>query len=443
MKIKLALIATAAAAIIGGIFFAPNGDTTAAGVTAATDVVVIDHEGDLVKGASIAITDAEGKEISSVETTDEGTVRPHFTTDGTYSIRASLPKDYVPLKDTDGPVGHAPCSGDLLLCITIEVAGNEVRLPGAQVGLDRLDFTVTDEKPEPRIEIRIVDIDDPAKYVTGGTLSITEGNDAAKVVYSEANKSGLHNTDQLTAGNFLIRWSPSGTHGLAPGQTNPFVIRVEQKEIVTILATQVNVSAGSEIQPPEKQTGGIFRVRDVDTNQLVAGGSVTLSYVDQSGTYQQVESPNSGESLFLEFGSLIVHLSGVPEGYEVVSKVTVHTYDAGTTSGVFTVQVRELKKTPPPTTTLPPIVEPEDEPTEENRVGPAEPEPVEEPPAEEAPAEDISVDPELADKIADCFMYLEMYPQLLELDPLLSTACTENVDFARSVISGLLDELGL
>jgi len=57
--------------------------------------------------------------------------------------------------------------------------------------------------------------------------------------------------------------------------------------------------------------------------------------------------------------------------------------------------------------------------------------------------EDISVDPELADKIADCFMYLEMYPQLLELDPLLSTACTENVDFARSVISGLLDELGL
>ena len=443
MKIKLALIATAAAVIIGGIFFAPNGDATAAVGTAATDVVVIDHEGDLVKGATIAITDAEGKEISSVETTDEGTVRPHFTTAGTYSIRATLPEDYVPLKDTDGPVGNAPCSGNLLLCITVNVTGNEVRLPGAQIGLNRFDFTVTDEKPEPRIEVRIVDVDNPEIYVTGGTLSITEGNDAAKVVYSEANKSGVHNTDQLTAGNFLIRWSPSGTHGLAPGQTNPHVIRVEQKKIVTILAKQVNVSTGSEIQPPEKQTGGIFRVRDVDTNQLVAGGSVTRSYVDQTGTYQQIESPNSGESLFLEYGSIIVHLSGVPEGYEVVSKVTVHTYDAGTTSGVFTVQVREIKKTPPPTTTLPPIVEPEDEPTEENRVGPPDPVLEEEPPAEETPAEDISVDQAHAAEVADCFMYLEMYPELLELDPLLSTACTENVDFARSVISGLLDELGI
>ncbi len=448
MKIKVALITIAAAVTVGGIFFAPKGQATPPAGTAATNVVVVDHEGDLVKGATITITDANGKELSRAETTDEGTVRPHFNSDGTYSIKASLPKDFSPKNDTDGPVKNAPCKSDLLLCITVDVKGTDVRLKNAQLGLQQYDFTVTDETPEPRIEVRIIDVDNQEDLVVGGTLSITEGNDAAKVVYSEPNKSGKHTTGQLTAGNFIIRWSPSGTHGLAPGQTNPQMVQVGKKTLVTIFAKQVNVSSGSEIQPPERQTGATFRVRDIDTDQPVAGGSVKLSYIDQSGTYKQIESANKGESIYIEYGSLIVHLSEVPKDYELVSKVTVHTYDAGTTGDVFTVHVRKIEKVVPPTTTVPPIVEPEEESTEGQRVGPAEPELVEEPgaeeaPVEEAPAEDISVDQHLADKIADCFMYLEMYPQLLELDPLLSTACTENVDFARSVISELLDELGL
>jgi hypothetical protein len=442
MKIKIALITVAAAIIISGIWFAPKGQSASPVGTAATNVVVVDHEGDKVKGATITITDGKGAPLSNATTTDEGTVRPHFPADGVYSIRAALPKDFVPKDDTDGPVSNAPCSGDLLLCITVNVKGTDVRLVGAQLGLNKYQFTVTDEKPEPRIEVRIIDVDNTNTYVDGGTLSISEAGDPTKVAYSEPNKSGLHTTNQLTAGNFLVRWSPSGTHGLAPGQTNPQVVQVGQKVIVVILAKQVNVSTGSEIQPPERQTGGSFRVRDVDTKQLVNGGTVTKSFIDQTGTYKQTVFANTGDNIFIEFGSLIIHLSALPENYELVSKVTVHTYAAGTTSDVFYVDVREIKQAPP-TTTLPPIVEPEEEPAEEIRIGPAEPQLEEAPVEEEVPAEDVAVDPALAEQIADCFMYLEMYPQLQELDPMLPATCESNVAFARGVISNLLTELGL
>ncbi|MFT7647254.1 MAG: hypothetical protein ACI8Y4_002000 [Candidatus Poriferisodalaceae bacterium] len=64
-------------------------------------------------------------------------------------------------------------------------------------------------------------------------------------------------------------------------------------------------------------------------------------------------------------------------------------------------------------------------------------------PAEEAPAEEAPGDSEEDELRSDCFMYLEMYPELIELDPYLSTYCDSNPADARSIISGLLSELGL
>jgi hypothetical protein len=52
------------------------------------------------------------------------------------------------------------------------------------------------------------------------------------------------------------------------------------------------------------------------------------------------------------------------------------------------------------------------------------------------------VDPE-AELRADCFMYLEMYPQLAEADPGLPAYCEVNPSGARGIISSLFDELGI
>ncbi len=66
---------------------------------------------------------------------------------------------------------------------------------------------------------------------------------------------------------------------------------------------------------------------------------------------------------------------------------------------------------------------------------PEEPEPsVTEPPV---------IDPPINEAVADCLMYLELYPALLEIDPFLEQLCETDVDAARSRISVLLDELGL
>ena len=40
-------------------------------------------------------------------------------------------------------------------------------------------------------------------------------------------------------------------------------------------------------------------------------------------------------------------------------------------------------------------------------------------------------------------MYLEMYPELLEIDPGLAALCDADVNAARSLISALLAELDL
>jgi len=58
------------------------------------------------------------------------------------------------------------------------------------------------------------------------------------------------------------------------------------------------------------------------------------------------------------------------------------------------------------------------------------------------PTDPPVTDPPVTDPdVADCFMYLEMYPELVELDPQLPSLCEANVDAARSIISGLLDDL--
>lgn len=66
------------------------------------------------------------------------------------------------------------------------------------------------------------------------------------------------------------------------------------------------------------------------------------------------------------------------------------------------------------------------------------------PPPTDAPATDPpTADPSVDEAIADCFMYLEMYPELLEIDPGLAALCDADVNAARSLISALLAELDL
>jgi hypothetical protein len=63
-------------------------------------------------------------------------------------------------------------------------------------------------------------------------------------------------------------------------------------------------------------------------------------------------------------------------------------------------------------------------------------------PMDEAPVEEELFDPE-AELRADCFMYLEMYPQLAEADPGLPAYCEVNPSGARGIIRSLFDELGI
>jgi hypothetical protein len=72
-------------------------------------------------------------------------------------------------------------------------------------------------------------------------------------------------------------------------------------------------------------------------------------------------------------------------------------------------------------------------------------------PSAEAPAQAIPAekDPDETAGAADddleneCFMYLERHPQLVELDPGLTTYCSTNPAAARDIIGALLEEMGL
>lgn len=58
-------------------------------------------------------------------------------------------------------------------------------------------------------------------------------------------------------------------------------------------------------------------------------------------------------------------------------------------------------------------------------------------------ADRVIEDPAGAAAKADCFMYLELYPELLEIDPGLAALCKTDPAGAQRAISALLEELGL
>ena len=116
------------------MLFAPTGDAapTAPAALAATDVFVIDYEGEPVEKATIttSATDANGTRttVQTLTTNAEGKARPHFSksTDAngtTYAIHATLPADFTSRMDTGEGVGHAPVAVVCVRYTTLERVG--------------------------------------------------------------------------------------------------------------------------------------------------------------------------------------------------------------------------------------------------------------------------------------------------------------------------------
>ena len=372
VNVALLLITTFVTALFGGkVFFAPTSDTapTAPAAMAATDVFVIDHDGDPVEKATIttSTTDANGVStpVQTLTTNTEGKARPHFpqstnSNGTTYAIHATLPADFTSRMDSDEGVGHSPCTGDQMLCITVVVRATDVSLVGSQAPASKLQFDVDATKPQPRADIHTKD--SSGNVVKGGVVMVLDADD--KEVWSGPNADGTTPSKLLAKGEYRVAWKTLPDKYEASPKQDDRLQTVKEKKIFELFADLI-------AQAPQ------------DTSSM----AVTED-IEHSASPAQIEAAPEEEA-------------------------------ATVTEWVATPATPDE---PAPTPAADPAFE--------------EIEVVEAP----APVEEIEV---VDTGTADCFMYLEMYPELTEIDPGLPSYCEIDSAAARALISELLIELGL
>jgi len=412
VNVALLLITTFVSALFGGkVFFAPTSDVapTAPAAMAATDVFVIDHDGDPVEKATITTSamDVNGVRttVQTLTTNTEGKARPHFpkstAPNGTaYAIHATLPDDFNSRMDSDEGVGHAPCTGDQMLCITVVVRAADVSLVGSLAPASKLQFDVDATKPQPRADIHTKD--SSGNVVTGGVVMVLDAND--KEVWSGPNPDGTTLSKLLGKGEYRVAWKTlPKNHKASPNQDDRLQT-VKEKKVFELFADPI-------AQAPQ------------DTSSMAVTEDIGYS----AGPAEIEAAPEEEAATVAEWVA------------------TPTTPDEPAADPVF--EEIEVVEAPAPVEEVPAPVEEIEvveapAPVEEIEVVEA-PAPVQDIPApvEEAPAP-VAEEPVDAGT-ADCFMYLEMYPELTEIDPGLPSYCDIDNAAARALISELLIELGL
>ncbi len=424
VNVALLLITTFVSALFGGkVFFAPTSDAapTAPAAMAATDVFVIDHDGDPVEKAIITTSaeDANGVSttVQTLTTNSEGKVRPHFpkstaSNGTTYAIHATLPDDFNSRMDTDEGVGHAPCTGDQMLCITVVVRATDVSLVGSQAPASKLQFDVDATKPQPRADIHTKD--SSGNVVKGGVVMVLDADD--NEVWSGPNPDGTTLSKLLKKGEYRVAWKTlPKNHKASPSQDDRLQT-VKEKKVFELFADPI-------AQAPE-DTSSMAVTEDIEYS---AGPTeIEAAPEEEAATVaERVATPTTPDE---------------PAADPVFEEIEVVEAPAAVEEVPAPVEEIEVVEVPAPVEEIEVVEAPA--PVEEIEVVEA-PAPAEEVPApvEEAPAP--AADEPVDAGTADCFMYLEMYPELTEIDPGLPSYCEFDNAAARALISELLIELGL
>ncbi len=460
MKTALAtmiILGTLASSIVAGaLFFSPNADLagpTAPGVPGSVTVVVTDDEGDPVEKAKVSVKDDANNRTGKTETTDAtGKALVHLPTDGWYSIHTELPSDYSPRTDIDKEQPGLCQGEDHRLCITVQLKGAEVTLEGDKTPRTELTVEANDLTPEPRVSLSTFD-SSTDKDLAGGRVIITRLSDN-KVIYTEDHKAAKE-VIQVASDSYSVAWIPPTTHH-HHNDTHTLTLVVDKLVPVRMGAHPKKTAAvptpTTGIQLPTRSIANVT-VTDVDTGAGFDGGTLHVTFDGPRGGSLRLTYPTKGGAATVSLATGFDLDYVAPSGYQVVGAGSATVANGKQQAVQFSVKKKAQGKVAEE-----PIGEPEEDREQEANETRVDngfiPIPVEEVETEEAPkeepaetpeeapaSEDISTEPSTAELEADCFMYLEMYPELVELDAYLPTYCGQNPADALRIIGELLDDL--
>ena len=438
---KLAALATVmvvAMAFGGRILFAPTGAAPgddAPNGQAHVTMHVDDHEDDPIAGHAVVSYDAQANRVESITTDAGGNARFTFTKPGTYAIRTEVPAGYTEQQDGDS-AGTGICPADASQrCVTVVafVDGQGALQMAYHSSVNPITSSYIrfqDSSPEPRLTVTTVD--ENGDTVTGNTMTITCTPKVAGVQAPrptvENNQDGTVVTGVIPWSDCSIDWTPPAGYVLESPHLHPFRVEVKQKTpyVIKVKAQSAQTEETSGVAVPQQNNLRVSVATEDGT--LVDFGSYEVSFVDADGRTDVGDYYNTGVKLdFDRPGLITIRIFDLPSDYELAPGQTdaVRTPSINTWEHQFVVR----KKTAPADSGS--SVEPEQEEWQSVPVQPVDP------PADESPAAPPVEEPAgaTAEEIADCFMYLEMYPELMEEHPNLSALCETDTAAARSIIS--------
>lgn len=464
---KLAALATVmiVAMVFGGrILFAPTGAAPgddAPNGQAHVTMHVDDHEDDPITGHTVVSYDAQANRIESLTTDAGGNAQFTFTKPGTYAIRTEVPAGYTEKQDGDS-AGTGICPADASQrCVTVVafIDGQGALQMAYHSTVNPITgsyIRFQDSSPEPRLTVTTVD--ENGDTVTGNTMTITctprvPGVQAPRPTV-ENNQDGTVVTGEIPWSDCSIDWTPPAGYVLESPHLHPFQVEVKEKTpyVIKVKAQTAQTEETSGVAVPQQNSLRVSVATEDGT--LVDFGSYEVTFVDATGATDVGDFYNTGVKLdFDRPGLITIRLFDLPSDYElvpgesdIVQTPSISAWEhqfvvrkkAPAESGSYVEPEQEEWQSVPVQPVDPPAEDPVDEaPAAPPAEDPVEP-PVDEPPVDEQPEQPpVEEEPAgaTAEEIADCFMYLEMYPELMEEHPNLSVLCETDTAAARSIIS--------